>query len=285
MKLAFIAMNDLVSMAADAQFAAEHGFAGLEFNYWAGFQDLNVETVTQMRAILDRYRVRCSAFGLWGWNHIAPDAAERRVSLGHLERAIHFAETLGASVLITGGGRIPGASSTENVTEFVKVFPPYLEKARNAGLKVALYAVHGNSFIDSIEDYKLIWAQIPDVGIKFDPANLQHHAVQHPPMQHATLQQPTVQQPGDAYLPILRDHGDQIYYIHIKEHLYLSGELAAQPAAGMGDIQWGKVLAFLYEHNYTGYLSFEPHGPLWGKPPLREKMLLLTKKYLSQFLI
>jgi hypothetical protein len=45
------------------------------------------------------------------------------------------------------------------------------------------------------------------------------------------------------------------------------------------------VMAFLYEHNYDGYLVFEPHGPLWSRPPLREKMLLLTKRCIEQFLV
>jgi sugar phosphate isomerase/epimerase len=264
-KLAYIGLNDLPGVEEDARFAAEHGFTGLEFNYWNPFKDLTRETVVEMRTILDRHGVGCSALGLWGWNHISPDAEERRVSLGHLERAIQFAELLGAEVLITGGGRIPDASSEQNAAEFVKVFPPYLAKAKDAGLKVALYSVHGNSFFDSIDDYRKVWEQIPDVGIKFDPANILHH--------------------GDEYLPILRDHGDHIYYMHIKEHLYMDGKLVAEPAAGMGDIEWGKVMAFLYQHNYRGYLSFEPHGALWSKPPLRRKMLLLSKKYLSQFLL
>ena len=95
MKLAFIGLNDLAGVEADAKFAAENGFTGLEFNYWAGFKDLTADTVVQMRQILDRYGVQCSALGIWGWNHIAPDAEERRVSLGHLDRAIQFAETLG----------------------------------------------------------------------------------------------------------------------------------------------------------------------------------------------
>ena len=265
MKLAYIGMNDLAGVEEDAQFATDHGFQGLEFNYWAGFKDLTAETVAEMRKILDRHGVQCSALGLWGWNHTSLDPDERRVSLGHLERAIQFAETLGASVLITGGGQIPGAPVERNVEEFVKVFPPYLAKAHDAGLKVALYAVHGNSFLDGIDAYKQVWEHIPDVGIKLDPANILHH--------------------GDDYLPILRDHGDRVYYMHIKEHLVMDGQLVSQPAAGMGDIQWGKVMAFLYEHNYQGYLSFEPHGPLWSKPPLRHKMLILTKKYLSQFLL
>jgi sugar phosphate isomerase/epimerase len=265
MKLAFIAQNDLTGIEEDAQFAAEQGFTGLEFNYWAGFKDLTAETVAAMRKLLDRHGVRAASLGLWGWNHIAPDAEERRASLAHLDRAIEFAEILGASILITGGGRLPTGTLDENVAEFVQVFPPYLEKAHKAGLQVALYAVHGNSFFDGIEAYQRVWETIPNVGIKFDPANILHH--------------------GDDYLPILRDHGNQIYHVHIKEHLYMDGKLVSQPAAGMGDVQWGKVMAFLYEHNYQGYLCFEPHGPLWSKPPLRHKMLLLTKKYLSQFLL
>ena len=265
MKLAFIGLNDLAGVEEDAKFAAENGFAGLEFNYWAGFQDLTQETVTAMRQILDRYGVHCSALGLWGWNHISPNAEERRVSLGHLDRAIQYAEQLGSGILITGGGQISGAGLEQNIAEFVQVFPPYLTKAHNAGLKVAFYAVHGNSFFDSIEAYKQVWEQIPAVGIKLDPANLRHH--------------------GDDYLSILHNYGDRVSYVHIKEHLYMDGQLASQPAAGMGDIEWGKVMAFLYEHNYDGYLSFEPHGPLWSKPPLRRKMLLLTKKYLQQFLL
>jgi sugar phosphate isomerase/epimerase len=265
MKLAFIAVNDLAGIEEDARFAAQHGFTGLEFNYWKGFEDLTADTVGQMRQILDRHGVKAASLGLWGWNHTSPDADERRTSLGHLERAIQFAETLGAEILITGGGQVPGGSLADNVQAFVEVFPPYLQQAQNAGLKVALYAVHGNSFFDSIEAYERVWAQIPDVGIKFDPANIRHH--------------------GDDYLAWLRDHGDRIFHVHIKEHLYMDGKLASQPAAGMGDIEWGKVMAFLYEHRYEGYLCFEPHGPLWGRPPLREKMLLLTKKHLAQFLM
>ncbi|MBN1642226.1 MAG: sugar phosphate isomerase/epimerase [Anaerolineae bacterium] len=271
MKLGFIAVNDLPGIDADARFAAEHGFAGLEFNFWhhpthSGFDsELDDERVRKMRQILDAHGVKAASFGLWGSNHISLDPAERTASLDRLDRAIRYAEMLGAEVLITGGGQIEGASLDENVAAFVEVFPPYLEKAQAAGLIVALYAVHGNSFFDRIEAYEKVWAHMPEVGIKLDPANILHH--------------------GDAYLPILRDHGDHVYHVHVKEHLYLDGELASQPAAGMGDIEWGKVMAFLYEHGYQGYLIIEPHGPLWGRPPLREVMLLLTLRTISQFLI
>ena len=265
MKLGFIAQNDLAGIEADCRFAAEHGFSGLEFNYWGGFKDLTAETVAQMRATLDRYGLECSKFGLWGWNHIASDPAERTESHKQLTRAIDFAQTMRAPILITGGGHLDGKSLDDNVTTFAEVMRPFIDRAKDAGLKVALYGFHGGSFLNSIAAFEKLWEQVPDVGIKFDPANVDHA--------------------GQDYLAVLRYHGAKIMHVHIKEHLMHEGELASQPPAGMGDIAWGKVMAFLYEANYQGYLTVEPHGPLWGREPLRRKMLLLTQRYISQFLI
>ncbi|MFP4058432.1 MAG: sugar phosphate isomerase/epimerase family protein [Candidatus Brocadiia bacterium] len=265
MKLAFIAVNDLEGIAEDAAFAAQHGFQGLEFNYWGNFQDLTADTVAQMRTVLDEHGVACSSLGLWGWNHLAPDPAERQEAQGHLGRAIDFAATLGASVVVTGGGQMPDASPQATADEFARVFPPFLQRVRDAGMEMAMYPVHGNSFFQGIADYERVWNRGIDVGIKLDCANIRHA--------------------GQDYLPILRDHGDRVAYVHIKEHLYLDDELASQPAAGMGDIEWGKIMAFLYEAGYQGYLSFEPHGPKWSRPPLRRAMLVLSQRYIRQFLL
>ena len=265
MKIGFIGVNDLEGIEEDAKFAVAHGLEGIEFNYWANFSELTEETVAAMRAVLDKHGAKASALGLWGWNHISPDTAEREESLKQFDRAIGFARTLGTDILITGGGDIPDAPLADKVKEFAKVFPPFVAKAADAGLKIALYPVHGNSFFDGIEAYEKAWEHVPEVGIKLDPANIKHH--------------------GDDYLAILRDHGDRVFYVHIKEHLYMDGELVSQPAAGMGDIEWGKVMAFLYEHGYEGYLSIEPHGPKWSRPPLRRAMILLSQRYIQQFLV
>jgi len=265
MRWAFIGDNDLPGVDADGKFAEAHGFQGIEYNYWGNFKDLTEETVQRMRTSLRNYGVSASALGLWGWNHLSPDPAEREEAHAMLNRAIDYAQILGADVLITGGGKIEGASIEENAAEFIKVFPPFLDRISEAGMQVAMYAVHGNSFFESIEAYERVWETIPQIGIKFDPANWRHH--------------------GDDYLAVVRQHGDKIGYMHIKEHLYMGEELASQPAAGMGDIEWGKVMAFLYEHGYEGYLSIEPHGPVWSRPPLREKMLVLSKRYIDQFIV
>ena len=265
MEIGFIGNNSLADVESDAKFSAENGFAALEYNYWGNFKDLTLETVQKMRGILDKHGIEVSSLGIWGWNHLSHDAAERELAHEMFNRAIEFAQTLKAHVFVTGGGDIPDAPLESKVEEFAKVFPPFLDRIEKAGMKVAMYAVHGNSFFDSIEAYEQMWEKFPQVGVKYDPANWCHH--------------------GDDYLAMMRLHGDKITHFHIKEHVYHDGSLVSQPPAGMGDIHWGKVMAFLYEHGYDGYLSIEPHGPIWSRGEMRHKMLLLTKKYMDQFLL
>jgi sugar phosphate isomerase/epimerase len=264
MKFGFIASNDLDGLEADAKFAAENGFAGLEFNFWANFADLTPETVGKMAAILDRYGVACSSFGLWGWNHTSPDAAEREKSLAMLDRAIGYGATLRAPIFITGGGQT-GGDLASNVAAFSQVFPPYIAKMEKNGMRFAAYAVHGNSFFENLDCYQAVWERFPNVGIKFDPLNILGH--------------------GEDYIVWLRDCAHRMFEVHIKEGIRMDGKTVSQPAAGMGDIHWGKVMAFLYEVNYDGYLVMEPHGPIWSRGPMKRKMLLLSKKYLSQFML
>ena len=265
MKLAFIADNDPDGMERDAAFAAQHGFDALEFNHWGSFSDLTDETVARTRALLDRHGIKACSLGLWGWNLLAPDPPERQEAHRMLNRSISFAQVLGADVLIFGAGEIPDASLSEKVAAFREMYPSFREKILESGLTPALYAVHGNSFLDSLEAYSAVWEHFPELTIKFDPANWMHQ--------------------GQDYLDILRRHGDRIGHVHVKEHLYMGGKLVSQPAAGMGDVAWGKVMAFLYEHHYDGHLCFEPHGGIWSRGEMKEKMLLLSKKHLSQFLM
>ncbi|MCZ7649166.1 MAG: TIM barrel protein [Planctomycetota bacterium] len=116
-----------------------------------------------------------------------------------------------------------------------------------------------------MEAYERLWRDFPRLGMKYDAANWMGK--------------------GMDPLPAPRKHGDKILHVHIKDHLYHEGELASQPAAGMGDVPFPKILAFLYEHRYAGALSIEPHGPWQKRPDLRAKMLRLSKRYLEPMLL
>src|SRR4051812_28435712 len=127
MKLGFIANTDLPGIEADCRFAVEHGFSGLEFNYWGGFKDLTADTVAQINQLLKRYGVACSTFGIWGWNHLAVDPDERAESHRQLSRAIDFAQTLGAPTLIFGGGHVVDQSLAQDVDTFAEVMRPFID--------------------------------------------------------------------------------------------------------------------------------------------------------------
>jgi len=196
MKLGFIGNNDLPGVDADARFAADHGFVGLEYNYWGNFKELTEETVREMRAILDKHGVGCSSLGIWNWNHLSPDPAVRAEAHEMFSRAIGFASILGAEVFVTGGGDIPGATLEAKVEEFARVFPPFLDRIESAGMVPAMYAVHSNSFFTNLEAYERVWERFPQVTVKYDPANWNHH--------------------GEDYLAVAQRHGDKIGYVHIK---------------------------------------------------------------------
>ena len=67
--------------------------------------------------------------------------------------------------------------------------------------------------------------------------------------------------------------------------MYIDGRSVSEPPAGMGDIEFPKVIAFLYQHNYDGYLSIEPHGHTWGRGELRRKNILISKRYIETMLV
>ena len=265
MKLAFIGENSLEGVEADSRLAAENGFDGIEYNYWSDFRKLTMDNVKQVAAIHQKHGTRAAMLGTWGYNHLASDPAEREEAGKLLDRQIEFAQVLKAEWIVTSCGQIHGEPVGANIPAFAKHFAPVMEKVKKAGLKLAFYALHGNSFLDSLAVMERVWEVMPEMRLKYDPANWQGH--------------------GDDYLEILRKFGNKVGYVHIKDRMSVNVQAVTEPPAGMGDIEFPKMLAFLYQHNYSGYLSIEPHGALWGVGELRRKNILLSKRYIEPMLV
>ena len=53
--------------------------------------------------------------------------------------------------------------------------------------------------------------------------------------------------------------------------------------AGMGQINWGSVIAALYEVGYDGQIAIEPHSQYWFTAGY-ERGLVLAKRHLEQFM-
>ncbi len=78
MRLGFIGENSLEGVERDCLFAREYGFEGLEYNYWGEFADLTADTVAaDARPPPEAQTCAPAMLGIWGWNHLSSDPAER----------------------------------------------------------------------------------------------------------------------------------------------------------------------------------------------------------------
>jgi sugar phosphate isomerase/epimerase len=265
MKLSFIGDNHLEGVERDSSFAVEQGFDGIEYNFWGEFRTLTLDTVKQMAAVHKKHGTKASMLGSWGFNHMARNLEERAEAHKLLDRQIEFAQELRADWIVTSCGEIHGEPVGRQAAEFASTFEPFFAKIQKAGLKIAFYAVHGNSFLDSIEAMERAWEVVPELKLKYDPANWRSH--------------------GNDYLEIARRYAHKIGYVHIKDQIAMNGRSISEPPAGMGEIEFPKILTFLYQANYDGYLSIEPHGHTWGQGEMRRKLLLISKRYLEPMLV
>jgi sugar phosphate isomerase/epimerase len=265
MKMGFIGGKKPDRTEAAAKLAKEHGYEGLEFDYWKDFEDLiNDEAVAAMKKALAKHGVRVAAYGLWGYNHISLNAEERAHAHKTLDRAIGYAEKLGAHCLVLGTGDIPNEPLGRKVAIFTEVFPPILKRIESAGMQAAFYALHGNTFLVDLPAYERVWEQLPDVKMKYDYANWESS--------------------GHDGLEVVRRYGNKMGHVHIKEMIRAGNRIVSQPPAGMGEVPWGKVLTFLHEHKYDGYLSLEPHMRPWVDGEGLVRNLILSRRHIAQFL-
>ena len=69
-------------------------------------------------------------------------------------------------------GQQPNEYLRAQAARFAEAFPPYVAQAAHEGIRIALYAVHGQSFVCDNASFEAVWEHVPEVGIKLDPANI-----------------------------------------------------------------------------------------------------------------
>jgi sugar phosphate isomerase/epimerase len=113
---------------------------------------------------------------------------------------------------------------------------------------------------------------VPDLCLKYDPS--------------------FSAQAGRNYASEIMKYGSRIVHAHAKDEIalerttdYSSGVIPmTYVPPGMGQIQWGSVIAALYEVGYEGMIAIEPHSAYWCTTGF-ERGLVLAKRHLEQFLV
>ena len=248
----------------DFWFAKEHGLE-LEVTINPPFDAF--DALPGLLELQDRYGVKVASCGMWGAEYFADDPSEAEAARERVRRLIDFTAALGAPTCCIGGGsEVEGMSLKEHVERFLPLLRQWIEYAESKNIRLAIYNCHWANFAYKPESWELIWDALGEtsLGIKYDPS-------------HAFYD-------NRDYLRELLAWGDKVTHVHIKDTLKLGDQIIEDVPAGLGNIEWGKFVAILHHHGYTGCLSMEPHSGTWHGPK-RYEGILIGVRHIRQFIV
>ncbi|MSR52110.1 MAG: sugar phosphate isomerase/epimerase [Gemmataceae bacterium] len=282
-----------VPLADLASRAADWGYAGLELCCWGDHfevqrslsesdyvsqkldllsgHDLQVPVLSNHRtgqAVCDPIDIRHKAIlPEYVWGDGKPTGVRQRAA-EEMAATFQAAQKLGASVVggFTGSplwsyvAGYPGPTPeiiAAGLQDFVKLWAPVLDVARDEGVKFA-FEVHPGQIAFDLYSTEVVLDALhgrPEFGFTFDPSHLHWQ--------------------GIDPIEFVRRFGDRIFHVHVKDAVLtlngragvLNGYLpSGDPrrgwqfrSPGRGGIDWEGVIRALNEVGYTGPLAVEYH--------------------------
>ena len=302
MQLGFVSaiLPDL-SLEQTLAFGREEGFDCVELMCWpvgkaerrfAGVTHIDVTGLTlaradEVNALCARHGVRISGLGYYP-NPLDPDPVVSKRAVDHLKQVILAAEKLGLKNANTFVGRDWTKTVDENWPRFVKVWKPLIAFAEDHGIRVGVENCPMSFTRDEWPGGKnlaatpAIWRRMfndissPNFGLNYDPS-------------HFVLQQ------MDPVRP-LREFKDKLFHLHAKDLTVrldrlnevgifaFPSEWHTPRIPGLGDIDWAKFMAALYEVGYQGAVCIEVEDDTFGKSLAgRKQALKLARQVLAPY--
>lgn len=287
-----------VSLEELVKWASEQNFDAIEVACWpknthrryGGKCHIDVEIIPQaaekIKDLLQVYNLEISALGYYS-NNLHPDLAKREANLSHLKKTIEAASMLGIKLVGTFVGRDPSKSIEDNLKMFTEVFFDIINYAKENNVKIMIEncpmtfsGLPGENIAYSPEVWEKMFELIPseNIGLNFDPSHLIWQ--------------------GIDYIKALKYFKEKIFHTHAKDttiekqilnKIGIYGDISkwrTDKLPGLGDINWRKYIATLYEIGYEGIICIEHEDRTWEANKEKKKEgLLLSKQYLSQFII
>ena len=264
----------------EVKFAKKTGFAALEINcnnkkanFWKVVSRKNgIESIKEK---MEENGLIISALGFY-FNQIQPEDWQKKGFL----KLLDIAPKLNVKTICTFAGRDPEKSVEDNIPLFKKVFTPLLKRAEDKGIKIAIEncpMMCGHPFRGiNIAFAPKVWALMfeavnaKNLGLEFDPSHLYWLGVD--------------------YIQALKDYKNKIFHVHAKDTEILEERLHNESIygngwwryrlPGLGEIDWQKFIATLYDIDYQGDIAIEHEDPVFsGKK--RAEGLALGYKHLS----
>ena len=271
------------------RFAASVGYEGIVIPINGNTSDLDNLTDSQIDEISTTARdVGIKIISLdcmFGFNHIAKDAGERKLARSRFLRSLELAHRLGCKFVGTFSGG-SGSSADAQVKEYAAVInESYLPVCEKLDLKIG----HENypsdvNFATVPAIWEKLFALVPDhrYGLEFDPSHLVRQFID--PVQTAW------------------DFRDRIVAVHAKDTELIQPVLQKvgihgkgwwrYRIPGQGLIDWPKFITVLLQAGFRGGIAVEHEDDFWDEKPstsielpqARKNGFILASRFLRQYL-
>jgi len=234
-----------------------------------------------INALCAKHGVSISALGYYP-NPLDPDPVVSRKAVAHFKQVILAAEQLGLKNANTFVGRDWTKTVDENWPRFLKTWKPIIAFAEDHGIRVGIENCPMSFSRDewpggkNLATTPVIWRRMfsdipsPSFGLNYDPS-------------HLVLQQ------MDPISP-LREFKGKFFHLHAKdmtvhpERLNEVGIFAfpkewhTPRIPGLGDINWARFMAALYEISYDGPVCIEVEDGTFGNTLAGRKQALRVSR-------
>jgi sugar phosphate isomerase/epimerase len=271
------------------QFAASAGYEGVVIPVEGSFDpdqfndsqiDRIIATARQAGVII--LSLEC----MWGFNHIARDANERRNARARFVRCLEFAHRLGCKFVGTFSGGMAGAPADDQVKELASALnETYLPVCEELDLKIG---PEGYPCDVNFATVPAIWEKlmmlVPNrrFGLEFDPSHLVRQFID--PVQTAW------------------DFRERILGVHAKDTEITEPVLSKvgihgqgwwrYRIPGQGLVNWPKFVTVLLQAGFRGGMAVEHEDVFWDEetsnkeefPQSRKDGFILASRFLRQYL-
>ncbi|MDR1465629.1 MAG: sugar phosphate isomerase/epimerase [Oscillospiraceae bacterium] len=258
----------IISGASEAEFAKvrQYGLHYAEFCVNVGC-DVREYTdhLEEIQGYQQAYDVQVASIGRWGTKRLADDGSFDQPEYEADLALIDFAAALGCPVFVCGCNEVKGMSFIQNALRAADYFRSLTDHAAGKGVKIAVYNCDWGNAIYNKAGWDAVLPLVPGLGIKYDTSHC-------------------INRDGD-YLQEMLEYGKYIYHFHIKGTVRIHGRNISDPPAGFDDIAWGAVMAILYDNDYQGVCSIEPHSSAWTKGTRGDFGVRFTKAYFEKYIL
>ena len=227
---------------------------------------LGIEVVELMQEDVTRARLD-EVHSLFKEYDIKPSAALvfPQRGMDELKADVDYFSKIGCPAYVGHLKPLSFKSPCEDVKAFKLFWSEACTYAADKGVKVAIQSCGLNP-----ESWDIMFNEVPELYLEYDPSF-------------------TNQQGMDIPTEILR-YGSRFIHMHAKDEIPIKADNSnvytdfKYAPAGMGSINWGQIIALLYEIGYKGDIAIEVHSKYWFSDEAYERGIALAKRHLESFM-